>query len=282
MTTPTYLFDISAYLHRAMYVTYGADRLTSVPENDESFIRHACMMLAATVRGLKVERMVVVRDSSEPSLRCDEFSAYKAERKPHPPVFRAQVPRFFEALMNVSVHVAEVPRYEADDLIATFVSHSGDGPFVIVSSDKDLMAHIDADRGTRFYDPMKASWITPGHVVEKFGVEPSQLFDYTGLVGDPSDGIPGVDGIGAKTAAKILREFDSLDEVYDPARSMALAEFCSKKQFASLMANRESAFLSRRLASPWFCKSLHAPTAENAAAPDSKIIESAISTLSAI
>jgi len=253
MNPPVFLFDISAYLHRAMYVTYG-DRVAEADPNDPSFIRHASGMLANTMERLDVKRMAIVCDSTEPSFRCDEYPAYKAERKPHYPVFSAQAPRFYNAMREVSVAVVAEPRYEADDLIASLVSRGvGD---IIVSSDKDLLAHVKDDNSVQFYDPMKSLWVTAADVRTKFGVDPSQLFDYAGLVGDPSDGIPGVEGFGPKTAAKLLREFDSLDEIYSPERRLALGEFCSKKQLATLIASQDMAFMSRRLASPRLLKSV--------------------------
>lgn len=247
--TPIFLFDISAYLHRAMYVCYG-DRVADTDPSDTRFIQHAAGMLANSMEGLRVERMIVACDSTEPSLRCDVFPEYKAERKAHYPVFAAQAPRFYDALRDVSVAVMTEPRYEADDLIATVAGYPGER-YVVVSSDKDLLALVRQDRGVDFYDPMKNAWIGVGDVRAKFGVDPSQLYDYTGLVGDASDGIPGVLGFGAKTAAKLLREFDSLDEIYSLERREALAEFATPKQVKTLLAHQDDAFMSRRLASPW-------------------------------
>lgn len=265
-----FLFDIAAYLHRAMYVVHG-DRAAEADPNDPSLAKLACSMLANTMETLNVERMAVVCDSFEPSLRCDEYADYKKKRKPHYPVFTAQAPRFFESLIDVSVAVIERPRYEADDLIASMLyPHDS---YVIVSSDKDLLAQLDGVGRVKFYDPMKAIWIGPADVRAKYGVESSQLYDYVGLVGDATDGIPGVTGIGAKTAAKLLCDFDSLDEIYSPERTVALSEFCSKKQFANLMACRDAAFLSRSLALPRLCK--HLPYNDSFDAPAPGIVRKA-------
>ncbi len=247
MTDPIHLFDISAYLHRAMYVCYG-DRCAETPATDERFIQHACGMLANTMEKLNVKRMIVCCDSTEPSFRCDWFPGYKAERKAHYPVFSAQMPRFLDRLRDMSVACLSIPRFEADDLIATAVHTTGER-LVVASSDKDLLALISDS--VRFYDPMKGGWITEANVSDKFGVMPKQLYDYVGLVGDASDGIPGVVSFGAKTAAKLLREFDSLDCIYDEARQQALEEFVTPRQLTTLRASREVAFLSRRLAQPF-------------------------------
>jgi len=272
--TPIFLFDVSAYLHRAMYVCYG-DKAAEIVPTDTTFLRHACGMLANTMEKLDVQRMVVVCDSTEPSFRCDEFPAYKAERKAHYPVFATGMPLFFGALADISVSVVAAPRYEADDLIATMVADRNER-FVVVTSDKDLLALLTNDHHVRAYDPMKDLWLGTADVREKFGVDPSQLYDYVGLVGDTSDGIPGVKSIGPKTAAKLLREFDSLDEIYSEDRREALAEYASKSQFTTLMANKDLAFMSRKLASPRICSTLNI-AGDTFQAPDPRTIRRACS-----
>jgi 5'-3' exonuclease len=270
MSDPVFIFDISAYLHRAMYVTYG-DRVADAPASDSRFIQHAATMLANTMEQLGVRRMVVVCDSTEPSFRCDEFPEYKAERKAHYPVFAAQAPRFYDALRDVSVAVLCAPRYEADDLIASVVRARGSDQCVIVSSDKDLLALV-VGSGVRFFDPMKGVWVGPSDIRDKFGVDPTQLYDYIGLVGDTADGIPGVPGFGPKTAAKLLREFDSLDEIYSEERRDALFEYATKRQVDVLLANQKAAFMSRKLASPWL---LAMPPLDGLEAPAPVIVRKA-------
>jgi len=253
MAEPIYLFDISAYLHRAMYVVYG-DKTAEMPPEDQKFIVHACGMLANTMEKLSVRRMAVVCDSTEHSLRCGVYPRYKAERKPHAAVFAAQSPKFFDALRDISVAVVERPRYEADDLIATLNGQDQHAPYVVVSSDKDLLACLG--ERTRYFDPMKGIEVTREDVVARFGIQPREMYDYIGLVGDTSDCIPGVPGIGPKTAAAILRDFGTLDEVYNPERAVALEEVVSGKKLTTLLAHKDDALLSRRLARPWVCKEL--------------------------
>jgi len=273
MADPIHLFDIAAYLHRAMYVVYG-DNASTTPSTDETFIVHACGMLANTMEKLGVRRMAVVRDSVVPSKRCEEYPAYKADRKPHTPVFAAQSPRFFSALRDVSVAVVEAEAYEADDLIATLVGQERGTQYVVVSSDKDLLACLATER-TSFYDPMKNVEVTREMFVARFGIQPSQMYDYTGLVGDTADGIPGVPGIGPKTAANLLRDFGTLDEVYDESRAQALAEAVpGAKTLDKLLAHKEDALLSRRLARPWICKGLTL-TGDAFAAPPSSVVRRA-------
>lgn len=253
MVAPIYLIDISAYLHRAMHAVYG-DHAPTIAPTDTAFVDHACVMLANTMTKLHIERMAVVCDSTERSFRCDFFPAYKAERKPHTPVFSAQAPCFFESLCDIDVTVYDEPRYEADDLIATLAGQEPDVPYVIVSHDKDLLALVNDDTKISAYNPMSDAWTHEADVLKRFEVKPEQLYDYLGLLGDTADGIPGVEGIGAKTAAKLLSRFGTIDAVY--ADEAVLQTMVSKKQFASLIANKESAFLSRRLALPIMCDEL--------------------------
>lgn len=248
-----YLIDVSAYLHRAMHVTYG-DRAESVAATDTGFIDHACVMLANTMVKLGVRRMAVVCDSTSPSFRCDSYPSYKAGRKAHTAVFTAQAPRFFDALRDLSVTVFDEPRYEADDLIATLAGQESGTPYVIVSHDKDLLALVDDGKRIASYNPMSDKWTREADVVEKFGIAAHQLYDYLGLLGDTADGIPGVDGIGAKTATKLLKRFETIDGIY--ANEDDLKAEVTKRQFESLMNNKDNAFLSRSLARPVVCDEL--------------------------
>lgn len=241
-----FVFDITAFLHRALHVSYG-DRVLAIPETDTAFVRQAGRMIANVVQALGIQQMVVALDSTEPSLRCDYFPAYKAGRKAHAPVFAAQAPRFYDALRQAGALVVGAPRYEADDVIASMVRHR-DFPVCIVSSDKDLLQYVGDD--VVLYDPMKDVFMDTSVCQTKFGVGPRQLADYIGLVGDTSDGIPGVPSIGPKTAAKIIGKFESLDWMYAAEQREALSGTVSAKQLATLLKHEEDAFMSRRLARP--------------------------------
>jgi DNA polymerase-1 len=275
MTAPVYLIDISAYLHRAMHVVYG-DRAASVVPTDTAFIDHACVMLANTMAKLRIERMAVVCDSKEPSFRCDFFPSYKAERKPHTAVFAAQAPRFFDALRDLDVTVFDEARYEADDIIATLAGMERGIPYTIVSHDKDLYALVNDEERICVYNPMTDVWTRTADVSKKFGVLPSQLYDYLGLIGDTADGIPGVDGVGAKTAAKLLSQFGTIDGVY--ASEDALRAAVTKSQFASLIANKDNAFLSRKLARPILCDEISLTGHGELPVPESDFVRGATLT----
>lgn len=249
-----HLIDISAYLHRAMHVVYG-DRAATVDVNDTALADHACTMLANTMVKLDIRRMAVVCDSTDPSFRCDMYPKYKSGRKPHAPVFTAQSVRFFSAIKDIGVSVFSEPRYEADDLIATFAGQEHGTPYVIVSHDKDLLALVDDSRAISAYNPVADKWLRESDVVEKFGVFCYQLYDYLGLVGDPADGIPGVEGVGAKTAARLLKMFETIGGVY-MASEHALRSEVNKKQFDMILASKDQAILSRMLTRPVICPTL--------------------------
>lgn len=252
--SPVFLIDISSYLHRAMHVVHGKLASEADP-SDISFTVHAANMLANTMFRLHIERMAVVFDSTEPSARCQVYPQYKADRKPHTPVFAAQMPRFMAALANVGVSVFEEPTFEADDIIATLV---GDEkvPYSIVSHDKDLLALVDDASEVAVYNPTSDKWHRMDDIFSKLGVFPWQLHDYMGLVGDASDGIPGVPGIGAKTASALVAKYETLERIYSAECRELVEDDLSKKQFSSLVESEEVAFLSRRLAKPIICPEL--------------------------
>jgi DNA polymerase-1 len=277
MAETIYLFDISAYLHRAMHVVYG-DRAAMVDPADTGFIDHACVMLANTMAKLDVKRAAIVCDSTEPSFRCEAYPEYKSGRKAHPDVFTVQAPRFYEALMDVSVNVFSEPRYEADDLIATLVGQEPGTRYVIVSHDKDLFALVNDEKQVCVYNPMADTWIRSADVTKKFGVLPEQVYDYLGLLGDTSDNIPGVDGIGAKTATKLLAKFGTVDGIYGAPELDVKAEV-TKKQFESLMVNKDNAFLSRLLAKPIICDGLFLTGHGGLETPHSDLIRGATYTV---
>jgi DNA polymerase-1 len=275
VTAPIYLVDISAYLHRSMHVVYG-DKAPNVQPTDTAFIDHACVMLANTMDKLRIERLAVVCDSTEHSFRCDYFPAYKAERKAHTPVFAAQAPRFFDALRDIDVTVFDEPRFEADDLIASIVGQEEGVPYTIITHDKDLFALVNDEKRIAAYNPMTDVWTRAAEVVKKFGVHPWQLYDYLGLVGDTADGIPGVDGVGAKTAAKLIERFSTIDDMY--ADETVLRDAVGKKQFESLVANKDNAFLSRRLTKPISCDAITLTGHGDMDAPEADFVRGATLT----
>lgn len=249
-----HLVDVASFLHRAMYACYGARAPTVDPDNTR-FIEHARVMLARTMDDLRTTRMVVVGDSFAPLKRCEVWDGYKAGRKAHLPVFARQAPRFYETLADLDVSVVRIDGYEADDIIGAYVCHHDlrDVPKLIVSIDQDLWQWIGVHGVRGVYDPAMKRLVNNRVCRERLGVSAHHVVDYLALVGDSSDGIPGVPGIGHHTAVKLLQHFDSFDDIYLRGET-AVSEVFGQKLWQRLDAGRESAHLSRQLALPLHCE----------------------------
>ncbi|MFO8048649.1 MAG: DNA polymerase I, partial [Desulfosudaceae bacterium] len=185
---------------------------------------------------------VVLFDARGPTFRHELYEEYKANRAAMPEDMAVQIPYIKRIVEGFRVPMLEMEGYEADDLIGTLAEKAvQDGlEVVIVSGDKDF-AQLVSDHIT-IWDPMKEVVIDPPAVREKYGLEPAQMIDVMALAGDSADNIPGVPGIGEKTALTLIREFGSLDEVY-----RQLDTITKKKQKENLLNYRDQAYLSRQL-----------------------------------
>jgi DNA polymerase-1 len=170
--------------------------------------------LLKTLREERPDHVVVVFDARGETFRHRMYDAYKAGRDATPEDLSAQLPLVRELLDAYHIPVLEVSEFEADDVIATLVDRAPDGARVaIVSTDKDLMQLV-TDR-VELLDGIKDRRYGPAEVEERFGVAPERILDLRALVGDPSDNIPGVKGIGEKGAAKLIAEWGSLDALLE-------------------------------------------------------------------
>ena len=187
-------------------------------------------------------------DSKDKTIRSKIDPNYKANRPTPPEDLLKQLPVAIEWIDKMGFKSIEVSGYEADDIIATVAKDAKKrGMKVqIVSSDKDLYQLIDDDK-VLIYDPLKKIKINEEECIKKFGVKPSQIVDYLALVGDSSDNIPGVKGIGPKGARNLLREFGSLENIYN-----SLDKIANKRIKKLLEDSKESAFLSYKLASLYY------------------------------
>jgi DNA polymerase-1 len=199
-------------------------------------------MLRKLIREEKPDAIAVAMDPRGGSFRRELFAGYKATRDAQPEDLSAQLPLARELIDAWQLPVLEVPGFEADDVIATLAKTAPPGwNVVIVSSDKDLMQLV----GGRvvLLDSMKDKRIGPAEVQERFGVPPEQLLDVRALVGDPSDNIPGVKGIGEKGAAALIAEYGTLENLLAKA-----GEVKAKKAREALLAQADAARLSKQLA----------------------------------
>ncbi len=199
-------------------------------------------MLRKLVREEKPDAIAVAMDPRGGSFRRELFPAYKANRDAQPEDLTAQLPVARELIDAWKLAVLEVPGFEADDVIATLARTAPAGwEVLIVSSDKDLMQLVGGR--VALLDSMKDKRIGPAEVAQRFGVLPDKLLDVRALVGDPSDNIPGVKGIGEKGAAALITEYGTLENLLEHA-----ADVKAKKAREALLAQADMARLSKRLA----------------------------------
>ncbi|ADM08943.1 DNA polymerase I [Parvularcula bermudensis HTCC2503] len=250
-----YLVDGSAYIFRAFHVldrhAGGSERFQKKDGTPTSAVFGFCNMLwklvsdahdAAQEEIGQPTHFAVVFDHSGESFRNALYDEYKANRSAPPEDLVPQFPLVRDATRAFGLPCLEMAGYEADDIIATHarLAEEKGAETVIVSSDKDLMQLI-TDR-TVMFDPMKNRIIDRQAVIEKFGAGPERMIDMQALMGDSTDNVPGVPGIGPKTAAQLLEDYGSLDALLDRAD-----EIKQKKRREMLIAHREDALLSRQL-----------------------------------
>ncbi len=199
-------------------------------------------MLIKLLAGLDVSHVAMVFDAGSKTFRNDIYEDYKANRPPCPEDLKPQFPIVREAAESLDLAILEKAGFEADDIIATLAKkYSKEGyQVVIVSSDKDLMQLIDDN--VSMYDAMKNRNIGEKEVLEKFNVKPEKVLDLLSLMGDSADNIPGVRGIGPKTAAELINEYGDLEGIF-----ANLDKIKQKKRKEYLENGQESALLSRNL-----------------------------------
>jgi DNA polymerase-1 len=235
-----YLVDGSGYLFRAYHALPPMTRPDGTPINA---VYGFCRMLVADLLDKpEVDHIAMILDSSEITFRNQIYDKYKAHRPPPPEDLIPQFPLIREAARAFNVTVCEVDGYEADDLIATYarMAIEAGATCTIVSSDKDLMQLIRP--GVEMMDPIKKTRLGPEAVMEKFGVTPDKVVDVQALAGDSTDNVPGVPGIGVKTAAQLINEYGDLETLLSRA-----GEIKQPKRREALQQHAEMARISRKL-----------------------------------
>ena len=237
--TTLYLVDGSSYIYRAYYAIRHLSSPTGHPTNA---IYGFIQMLLKLLKDHDPHHVAVVFDAGRVTFRTGLYPEYKANRAAMPDDLRAQVGPIRDVVRAFNIPALELAGYEADDIIGALAArHSAaGGRVVVVTGDKDLM-QIVTGRVT-LLDTMKGKASGIAEVIERFGVGPELVPDILGLAGDSSDNIPGVPGIGEKTAIKLIQEFGSLDQLLDRAGEV------KGKIGEKLREFREQALLSRKLA----------------------------------
>ena len=234
-----FLIDGSGFIFRAFHALPPLTRPDGTPVNA---VLGFTNMLVKLITDMHVPSIAVIFDAKRRNFRNDIYPAYKANRDETPPDLVPQFPLIREATEAFSIPAIDMEGFEADDLIATYarLAEEQGRPVTIVSSDKDLMQLIRP--GVRMFDPMKYKPIGEAEVMEKFGVAPGKVVDVQALAGDSSDNVPGVPGIGVKTAAQLISEYGDLETLLAKA-----AEIKQPKRREALTTNAELARVSKKL-----------------------------------
>lgn len=239
-----FLIDGNSILFRSFHAIRDLRRSDGTPTNA---LYGYVMTLRNLVNDYSPSSMVVAFDRSEPTFRSELYPEYKANREAPPDELVQQIPMVKQATALMGFGLIEAAGYEADDLLGSmsvWLSARGEDS-VIVTGDKDLMQLVNGSVSMLRFSPMKNQpnkMYRPEDVIERYGVEPERLLDVFALMGDSIDNIPGVKGIGEKTAIALIQEFGSLDSLYEN-----LDKVSGKKRVENLINDKEKAFLSREL-----------------------------------
>jgi len=236
---PLYLIDGSAYIYRAYHAIGPLTNSGGLPTHA---VYGFTTILLRVIREKSPRFLAVVFDAKGPNFRHRLYPQYKANRPAMPEDLSCQIPYIKEVVAAYNIPTLEREGFEADDLIAAAVRRLAgpEQPVVVVSGDKDLLQLV-GDHVT-LWDPMSDKILDVEGVTGKYQVPPHQLLDYFSLVGDSSDNVPGVPGVGPKTAARLIGSFSDLDRLYE-----RIEEVTPPKLREKLLAHRQEAMLSRDL-----------------------------------
>lgn len=234
-----YLVDVSSMFFRAFFALPHLTNEKGMPTNA---LYGFLSMSVKLLRDIHPEYIAFCFDSKEPSFRHEMYADYKANREEMPEDLVPQIPYISKLSEVLGVPIVQRAGFEADDLIGTLtkVGRAHGLEVVIVSGDKDFAQLVDGH--VTMYDTMKDVRYDREGVQAKWGVKPEQMIDYLSLVGDSSDNVPGVKGIGPKGAQKLLLEYNNLENIFEN-----LDKISGKAMKANLEAGKESAFLSKKL-----------------------------------
>ncbi|HKL01189.1 MAG TPA: DNA polymerase I [Desulfotignum sp.] len=236
-----FLIDGSAFLYRAFHAIQSLSTAQGHPTNATFGFTRILMKL---IREKNPVYAAVFFDVKGPTFRHKLYEAYKANRPPMPDELAVQIPDIRRMIAALNIPIVQKTGYEADDLVGTFARMAQDQGFevVMVTGDKDFIQLISDH--CILWDPMKDTVMDPDAVRADMDIEPAQFVDVLGLAGDASDNIPGVKGVGIKTAVKLVAEFGSIDNLYQNLDQVAK----KKKLHENLNAGRDLVRLSRDLA----------------------------------
>jgi len=235
-----YLIDGTAYIHRAFHAIRNLSNSKGLPTNA---VFGVTRMLLKLLDERKPKYAVVAFDAKGHTFRHQLYEAYKANRSAMPEEMAVQIPWIKKITAHLGLSVEELEGFEADDLIGTYSRQAQEQGLgvVMVTGDKDFMQLVTEK--AVIWDPMKERTVDTDLIQKETGLWPHQVIDMMGFSGDSADNVPGVPGIGPKTAQMLIHDFGSMDGVYNRIDELAK----KKKQHANLLAHEELAYLSRKL-----------------------------------
>jgi DNA polymerase-1 len=235
-----YLVDGSAYIYRAFF---ALPPLSNSKGFQTNAVYGFTTMLLKIIREHRPNALAVVFDEKGPTQRHEEYQAYKAQRPAMPDAMSAQVPYIHRIVEAFAIPAVRMAGYEADDIIGTLAQKTEQAghDVVIVTSDKDMFQLLTPH--VKIYDPVKDKWIGEQECQDRFGVEPARVPEIMGLMGDTVDNIPGVKGVGEKTATKLIGQFGTIEELL-----RRVEEVMPTRTKTMLIEQADNARLSRRLA----------------------------------
>ncbi len=209
-----FIIDTFNLLHRAYHAL--PKTFTDVEGNPTNAVYGVTSMIVNILETYKPAYLAAAIDGEEVTFRAESFNAYKAHRKPMETDLSVQIPKVFEVLDAFDIKQLKVTGYEADDIIGTLANRfKGEFEVIIISNDRDMWQLLDKSVSVLIPDGKGSNkFIKYDDVKEILGVFPNQIPDYKGLRGDPSDNIPGVYGVGEKSAQKLINEYGSIEEIY--------------------------------------------------------------------
>lgn len=231
--------DGSGYIFRAFYALPPMGRDDGTPVNA---VYGFCSMLMKLVKDMPADYLAVVFDAARQTFRQTIYPEYKATRRETPEALIPQFPILRQAVDAFNIAQTEMEGFEADDLLATYarLAHERGFDVTIVSADKDLMQMVGSH--VTVFDPMKQRVVDVEQVFEKFGVTPDKVVDVQALAGDSTDNVPGVSGVGIKTAAQLINEYGSLENLLANVESVK-----QPKRREMLIKDAEMARISKKL-----------------------------------
>ncbi len=246
------LIDGNAILHRAYHAMPRFEANGQLVNAIYGFIS----TLFSTIERFQPEYLAIAFDVKGPTFRDELFDEYKAKRIKPPQEFYDQIPAVWEFVKTMEIPLLTKEGFEADDIIGTLARHINgdlkDGEVIIITSDQDTLQLVDGK--TKVAMPamgrIKETLYDTNAVLGKFGLKPLQIIDYKALSGDSSDNIPGVKGIGEKTAVLLLQEYGSVEKIYEDVvkNPQEIEEKYKRNVLQKLTDGKDMAFLSKQLA----------------------------------